>query len=472
MSLAPVHLEHLRSVCGAGQVLVDSTSLRRYGHDQTPEDRWAGTPDAVVLPATTAEVSAVLAYADSHLIPVTPRGAGSGLSGGAVPIHGGVVLSLERFNRVLSLDKAAGAVTVQPGVVTGELDKFLEPHGLFFPGYPMSEEICHIGGNIAENAGGGRAVKYGVTGSHVLGLQVVLASGSVLNLGGPRVKDVTGYDLLSLFVGSEGTLGVITEATLRVMPRPLYRRAVLALVDDLGDLAAVVESARAVPALSAVEVMDRKSLDILRETAPGFRDLVPSGGAYLLEVDGRHEALVARGQAALTEILGRLSPVLLQTADSDSAVVDIWKLRKQIPWAIKRLARGQSHEDVVVPSSRLGDLFSLLGTLELRHKVEAPAFGHAADGNIHVVPLRPEGIDDAAWPGLLESYLTDLYRSVVSMQGTISGEHGIGHKRREALGLALDDETISVMKAIKASLDPQGILNPGKIFPLGRPAYR
>ena len=459
-------ITELAELCGAANVASDAKALARYGRDQVPEERYAHAPDVVVKPASTGEVAEIMRLATRERLPVTPRGAGSGLSGGAVPLYGGICLSLERMNRILEIDTKNLIAVAEPGVVTNKLDEAVRPFGLFFAGYPMSEEFCFIGGNVAENAGGGRAIKYGVTGRYITGLEVVLASGEVLQLGGKRLKDVTGYDLVSLIVGSEGTLGVITKVFVRLMPRPAHRATTAALFADARSAMAVVPAIMTgggiVP--TSIEFIDRSSLaeacGMLHETIP----YEEAGAMLLLEVDGTHESQVRADAEALRAVCRAHAPLALILAESDAESERLWKIRKTVPWALKRRTTDQSIEDIVVPIAAIPEVLDELRRLEGTFGVAIPCFGHAGDGNLHAHVQKNPSWSREEWEAREPAILTELYEVVARLGGTISGEHGIGHKRKPYLPLVMSGRHIDLMRQIKHAFDPSGILNPGKIF--------
>ena len=470
MPFAPVTdsiVRELCAICGDARVIFgDASRLARYGRDQVPEKHLHVPPEVVVMPGSAAEVQAVMRLANRALVPVTPRGAGSGLSGGAIPVHGGICLSMERMDRILEVDTANLVAVVEPGVVTNRLDEVLKPLGLFFAGYPMSEEVCTLGGNAAHNAGGGRAVKYGVTRRYITGLEVVTPGGELLTLGGKRFKDVTGYDLLGLLVGSEGTLGIFTRITIRLLPRPRYRRSLLVLFDGvqpaIETVPEIVIKGRMVPA--SIEFMDRISF---QESCRSLREGIPyqrAGAAMLLESDGSHEAQVAAEARMMESVCLARGPLDVFAADSEEESGRFWKIRKQIPWTLKTLATHSSIEDIVVPVGAIPAIIGKIQALSSQYAVRIPVFGHAGDGNLHAHPLKDPGQTEAAWYDLIPRLLSDLYRETAALGGTISGEHGIGSKRRGYLRLVMDAGQIELLRKIKNVMDPNGILNPGKIF--------
>jgi glycolate oxidase len=459
-------LRELRRICGSANVIVDASRLARYAHDQVPEKRYHALPEVAVLPGDAAEVQAVAALANRERIPLTPRGAGTGLSGGAIPVYGGICLSLERMNRILEIDTENMVAVVEPGVVTNRLDEALRPHGLFFAGYPLSEEICFIGGNVGHNAGGGRAVKYGVTKRYVTGLDVVTATGQLLSLGGKRFKDVTGYDLVSLMVGSEGTLGIFTKVVIRLLPRPTHRATLLVLFDDmptaLGAVSAILSKAGLVP--SSVELMDKTCF---QEACRAIKETIAfekAGAVLLLESDGRAASIVEEEITALAAVCRSRGAREVMKAASEAETTRYWKIRKQVPWVLRTLSSRSSIEDIVVPVGAVGSFMMAIQELEERYAVRIPTFGHAADGNFHSHPLKSNGMSDEEWDEILPRLLADLYRAAAALGGTISGEHGIGNKRKSYLPLVMGPGEIDMLRAIKNALDPNGILNPGKVF--------
>lgn len=459
-------LQEIRQLLGTSNVSVDEKDQKVYGRDKITEEQYAGRAEVVVWPESTEQVVALVRLARERRIPITPRGGGSGLSGGAVPVEGGIVLSLERMNRVLEVDEENLVVVLQPGVVTKELDRILQPYGLFFAGYPMSEEICQIGGNVAENAGGGRAVKYGVTGDYVLGLEVVTGAAELLRLGGKRIKDVTGYDLKSLFVGSEGTLGIITQVTLRLLPRPQARTAVLGFVPQEAALKALT------PALlrdlsarpSAMELADATCMRLLRQVSKQWSWLPEGSGMLLVEFDGADMESIRPVRNEAEAMMKEHGLIEIQLSETPVEFEELWKLRKQVPWALMRTSPHQTLEDVTVPVSEAWPLIEATRRITGETGVEIANFGHLGDGNIHCTPIKPEACSVEEWHERTPEILTALYKEVRKLGGTISGEHGIGHKRRVYMPLVFTKEEMAVQRRLKAAFDPEGILNPGKVL--------
>lgn len=459
-------VEKLKQICGAEFVWFDDASkLEKYSRDKVP-DASAHLPEVVVLPKTAQQIAAVLKLANHEMIPVTPRAAGSGLSGGAVPIYGGILLSVERMNDILEIDDKNLMAVVEPGVVTNQLDEKLRQYGLFFAGYPMSEEFCFIGGNVAENAGGGRAVKYGVTGQYILGLEIVTASGEIIQLGGKRIKDVTGYNLVQLMVGSEGTLGIFSKIFIKLLPRPTVRQAILVLFEDPATAIAVVPEVMTAGKLvpTSIEFMDGFTFNM---TARALKEPFPYekiGAALLFEVDGTHSPIVAENAATIRTICRQRGAIEEYLATTDEEIERLWRIRKRIPWDIMRYTDHQSIEDIVVPMASIPRALSNLKRIGEKYGVAIPVLGHAGDGNLHAIPLKNPADSVAHWREILPALLQDIYTMTAELGGTISGEHGIGHKRRDYMHLVMSGAHLDMMRNIKRALDPNNILNPGKIF--------
>ncbi|MDX9979231.1 MAG: FAD-linked oxidase C-terminal domain-containing protein [Lentisphaeria bacterium] len=465
-SVTPALVRRLEDLLGARNVIYgDAEKLEPFSHDEVAGTQYAHPAEVAVRPGTAAEIAAVMRLANEERVPVTPRGAGSGLSGGAVPLHGGIVLLTDRLNRILEIDPANLMLVAEPGVVTNEINEALKPHGLFYAGYPMSLETCYLGGNVAENAGGGKAVKYGVTGRYVMGLEVVTPTGDVVQLGGKRVKDVTGYNLLQLMVGSEGTLGVFTKITLKLLPLPKFAVDLLCLFPSaeaaIGAVPRIMTGSGIIP--TAIEFMDQTSVQAscqyLNETIP----YAEAGAMLLITVDGADEAQVVRDYDAIGEQCLAAGAFEVYVADNANTSERIWKVRRNIAEAFKLVSPHQSLEDVVVPIAEIPKVVAGLAELSARHGVQIPCYGHAGDGNLHATPVMNPAWSLDEWHERLPAILTDLYRLVGSLGGTISGEHGIGHKRLPYLSLVLDEPQLAMMRAVKRALDPNLILNPGKL---------
>ncbi len=461
MAIPAGFLEELEAAFTPDELIVDPEAMEPYGRDET-EDLFF-PPEVVVRPRAREGVSALLVLASRHRVPVTPRGGGTGLSGGALPVEGGVVLALDRLDRIVKIDEADMVAVVEPGVITQVLQEAVEARGLFYPPDPASRGSCTLGGNLAENAGGPRAVKYGVTADWVLGLEVVLADGSVIRTGGACRKDVTGYDLTRLFVGSEGTLGVITEATLRLVPYPPARALLLAAFATMRDgLEAVLGVFREVTP-SVCEFLEGAALAAAAEHLS--RPLpAPGAEAYvLLEVDGMGEAEVETQLLTVGGVLeaDRASEVLV--AQNPRQTEELWALRRATGEAVKGLST-YKEEDCVVPRSRIVELVEGVKEIAGRHGITTLCYGHAGDGNIHVNILRM-GASDRVWHEELPGVIEEIFRLTVSLGGTITGEHGVGYTQRRYLPIGTGPRELEVLRSLKVALDPLGILNPSKVLP-------
>ncbi len=467
--VTPEIVDDLKRICGEAFVYFDDEKkLAKYSRDKVPEE-YGHMPEVVVLPKTAQEIAAVVRLANREMIPITPRAAGSGLSGGAVPIYGGILLSIERMNNIIEVDVKNLMAVVEPGVVTNKLDDALREYGLFFAGYPMSEEFCFIGGNVAENAGGGRAVKYGVTGHYIHGLEIVAPTGEIIQLGGKRIKDATGYNLVQLMVGSEGTLGIFSKIFVKLLPRPTVRQAILVLFEDPATAIAVVPevmtSGRMVP--TSIEFMDGFTFTM---TARALKEPFPYekiGAVLLFEVDGTHLSSVAENAATIRRICREHGALEEYLATTDQEIERFWRIRKRIPWDLMRYTSHQSIEDIVVPIAAIPQALSNLKQIGEKYGVVIPVLGHAGDGNLHAVPLKNPDETLSHWEKILPALLKDIYIMAAELGGTISGEHGIGHKRRDYMSLVMSEAHLDMMRKIKRALDPNNILNPGKVFSLG-----
>ena len=457
-------LDRLREIVGAENVLTGDDDLEKYSHDEVAELHYL--PEAAVKASSTEHVSRVLRLANEARFPVTPRGAGQGLSGGAVPVHGGVVLSLEKMNRILEIDQDNLMAVVEPGVITGDLHRAVEAVGLFYPPDPASLDSCSIGGNIAENAGGPRAVKYGVTREYVRGMEVVLPSGEVVNLGGKLVKDVAGYDLPQLLLGSEGTLAIVTKAILRLIPLPPVRVDLLAPFNDFRSASQTVSAIirnRIVP--TALEFFGKDcvlAVEALAQKEIPHRD---AAAHLLITLDGHDASAVEREYERVGEICMENGALDVLVADSPKLRDKLWEARRLIIEALKHLSpeKIMDTQDLVVPRARIPDLIERIEGIAKTHAMKIVCFGHSGDGNVHVNIIKD--MPDDVWKTKKAGAAADMYEAAISMGGTITGEHGIGLTRREYLPLAVPAPAIRLMKQIRDAFDPHCILNPGKIFP-------
>jgi glycolate oxidase len=438
----------------------DAEALAARAADATEDLR--SLPELVVRPRTEEEVRALLAAARELKFSVTPQGALTGLSGGALPVAGGVALDLTAMNRILEIDRENLFAVVEPGVVTEALQDAAEAAGLFYPPDPSSRGSCTLGGNVAENAGGPRAAKYGTTGRYVSGLRVVLPGGAVLPLGGKNRKDVAGYDLLSLFVGSEGTLGVVTQATLRLLPLPSHRRLLWAsFAREEAALSAVARLYGGGAEPSACEFLERRAAEVSAEWLS--LPLPADADAHLfVEVDGFEEPAVASDAERVGQTLLAAGASDVRVALTDREQRDFWRLRRGVGEAVKKLGP-YAEEDCGVPRARMPELLRAVREIASRRGLTAVCYGHAADGNIHVNVVQPPG-ERERWLAQRDAAVEEIFRAVVALGGTITGEHGVGLTQRAYLGLRHSPEVLSAMRAVKAIFDPDGLLNPGKIF--------
>jgi glycolate oxidase subunit GlcD len=449
-------LGQLRRILAADEVSFAPPVLKEHA-----SDKWFAShaPDAVVLPRSTKSVSATLRFADRHRIPVTPRGAGHGYVGGCVPVYGGIVLSLARMNRIKEINAADFVAVVQPGVNTAKLQKAVEQRGLFYPPDPASRADNLIGGNIITNAGGPRCLKYGVTRDYVLGLEVVLADGTVLRLGGRTHKNKTGFELHRLFVGSEGLLGVVTEATLKLLPLPPYRAC---LAVGFGSMRNAVRSLHAIFAAgflpAALELADSFTLAAAFKRT-GSERLRGCRAHLIVELDGQERSV--RGEIRrLRELLVPQKPLFVEIGLGAEQCEAVWQIRREFSYALRDTGLTKLNEDIVVPRGRLEDLFDFAARLQRKHGLSVACFGHAGDGNIHTNIMV-----DFTQPGAKrrsEAALDELFKQVLAWGGSITGEHGIGLAKQRWWPLAVSPEVHAFHRTIKHTLDPHGILNPGK----------
>jgi glycolate oxidase len=458
--VSPAQIQSLRQLKKLlpGEIILTPGTLAQYAGD-----KWFAShqPDAVARPRSAQSVAKILRFASRHRIPVTPRGAGHGYVGGCVPVCGGIALSLERLNRVLEINARDFVAVVQPAVVTEQLQLAVEKRGLFYPPDPASRADNFIGGNIATNAGGPRCLKYGVTRDYVLGLEVALANGDLVRLGGRTHKNKTGFDLHRLFVGSEGLLGVITEATLKLIPRPPYRAN---LAVGFATMKHAVRALQAILAAGflpcALELADQFTLAAAAKRT-GSRRLLGCGAHLIVELDGR-EKTVPGELRELRQIVRRHQPLFLDAGFGEAQCGEIWKIRREFSYALRDTGLTKLNEDIVVPRGRLEDLFRFTARLQKKHGLTIACFGHAGDGNIHtnvMVDYGQPGARDRS-----EAALDELFGQVIAWGGAITGEHGIGLAKKRWWPLAVSPEARALHLTVKQALDPLGLLNPGKFL--------
>jgi D-lactate dehydrogenase len=456
-------IRELAAVLGTDSLLLDPSERLAYGYDNS---RQQALPDAVAFPTTTEQVLALVRLCRQHRLPMVARGRGTNTTGASVPIAGGVVVSFERMNRILDIRPGDRVAIVQPGLLNGDLQIALKEHGLFWPPDPTSAPYCTIGGNLACNAGGPRAVKYGATRDNVLAVTAVTGAGELIRCGAPTSKGATGYDLSRLLIGSEGTLALIVEATLRLTPIAAQRRVLRALYRDVASAADAVARLMAQPVTpSMLEFMDGECVRLAREhmaSDSGDAELPAAGALLLIEVDGEQaslaDALLAVERAARGD--GCLS---VESAPDEAARERLWAARKALSPALRTIAAGKINEDVVVPPSRVPALVHAVEKIAADSALKIVCFGHVGNGNLHVNILYDP--DDSAETARARAALADVFDAVIALDGQLSGEHGIGLSKRDFLAKAIDPATLATMRAIKHVFDPDGILNPGKVLP-------
>lgn len=456
--LPPALVDTLQRALGRSGFSVDDADLLSYGYDNS---RLEGQAQGVAWASSEADVIAIVRACRVHRVPLIARGQGTNTTGATVPVQGGIVLSLERMNRIVEIDPDNRAVVVEPGVLNGDLQEALKVHGLFWPPDPTSAAFSSIGGNLACNAGGPRAVKYGACRDNVLALNAVAGTGELLHCGSRTTKGATGYDLTRFLVGSEGTLAVITQATLKLTPLPETLRTLRALYRDVAAAAAAVARIMRQPATPcALEFMDGEALRLAREI--GGADIPPAGALLMIEMDGSL-ASIQSSVAAVSLAAGGEGLIALDVATDANQVQKLWAARKALSPALRSIAPHKINEDVVVPVSRVPDLVAAVADISKRSRIPIVTFGHAGNGNLHVNLMFDPA--NAAQAAAAPPALAEVFDRVIALGGTLSGEHGIGIAKRPFMSKAISPATLAMMHAIKAQFDPDGILNPGKLLP-------
>jgi glycolate oxidase len=458
-----VHIESLQQICD-DRVFVQSEVLQNYGHDETED--FSFPPEVVIKPNSVGEISKILAYCNKNNISVTPAGARTGLSGGALPICGGVLLSMELFNKILAIDEKNHQVITEPGVITQVLQDTVREKGLFYPPDPASKGSCFIGGNISENSGGPKAVKYGVTKDYVLNLEVVLADGSVIWTGANVLKNATGYNLTQLIVGSEGTLGIVTKIVLKLIPHPTHDLLMLVpFFDATKACEAVAAIFRAGITPSGLEFMERDALVYTQKFTGDYSLQVADNHAahLLIEVDGFDPNMLMEECEKILSVLENFETDEILFADSEAQKNTLWSLRRKAGEAVKAQSI-YKEEDTVVPRYELPNLLREVKRIGQNFGFESVCYGHAGDGNLHINILKGN-LSDEKWNNELPIAIRELFQKVVQLGGTISGEHGIGLVQKDYMDIAFSSVSLDLMKGIKKIFDPNEILNPGKIFP-------
>jgi glycolate oxidase len=457
----PSAIQGLREIVGEEYVLTRKVDLVTYSYDATA-DVPRQIPDAVVMPASSREIRDIVNLARMRGIAIYPRGAGTNLSGGAIPLDRGIVLSFQRMNRILQVDAENLTATVQPGVVIQELNNAVAPHGLMYPPDPGTVNTATMGGSVAENSGGLRGLKYGVTKHYVMGMEVVLANGNIVRFGGKTVKNVTAYDFSSLFVGSEGTLGIITEITVKLIPAPKFRRTMLATyqtIEDAGNTVAGIIRAQVIPA--TLEILDRMTI----ETVEAYAHVgLPTDAEALLliEVDGMAEVVVQAEAEAVIRTVAENHGVL-RLAKSDAERDQLWAARRAALPALASLNNTVVLEDATVPRSHITDMLVACGNIGRKYNLVLGTFGHAGDGNLHPTILADK--NNAEEMERVHRAVEEIFETALRFGGTLSGEHGIGIAKMKFLGDEIGETGLDLMRSIKDALDPTHLLNPGKLVP-------
>lgn len=448
----------LEDVVGKENVLTSKEDLICYSYDAQLKE---SLPDAVVIPEDKRQIAEVLKYANKESIPVIPRGAGTGLAGGSVPVAGGIVLLLKKLDRIIDIDKDNLLAVVEPGVVTGELQSRVDELGLMYPPYPSSYKTSTIGGNVATNAGGLRGLKYGVTKDYVLELEVVSPTGVIFKTGAKTLKSVSGYDMTRLITGSEGTLGIITQTTLKLLPKPEFTQSMLGVFEDIRQAAKTVTeivNAGVIPV--ALEIMDKTTITAIED----FKHIgLPkdADAVLIIEVDGIKEA-VEKEAEKVAKIARENGAVSVKIAKDESEREDLWEARASALPALARIRPTTILEDATVPRSKITEMITEIQKISEKYRIQIGTFGHAGDGNLHPTILTDE--KDKEEMERVERAIEDIFKKTLELGGTLTGEHGIGMSKAPFLKLETGTEALEIMKGIKRTLDPNNILNPGKIF--------
>lgn len=458
----PEIIRQIISIAGEKYVFFDDENKEKYGRDETEDLQYF--PEVIVKPATSQEIAEILQLANNHLIPVTPMGARTGLSGGALPIYGGIALSMERFNKILFIDERNLQVTTEPGVITEILQNAVIEKGLFYPPDPASRGSCFIGGNVAENSGGPKAVKYGVVKDYVLNLEVVLPTGEIIWTGANVLKNATGYNLTQLFVGSEGTLGIITKIVLKLIPFPKLNLLMLVpFYSSARACEAVAEIFRAGITPSAMEFMERDAIDFVLRFNQDINFIIDNNiqAHLLIEVDGNNAEVLMNDCEVISNIVEQFDCGEILFAETEREKNDLWKMRRKVGESVKQNSI-YKEEDTVVPRAELPVLLEGVKKIGNKYGFRSVCYGHAGDGNLHVNILKEE-MSDNDWKIKLPQGITEIFQLVISLGGTISGEHGIGLVQKSYMSLAFNEIQLKLFRKLKKLFDPNLILNPGKV---------
>lgn len=455
-------ISQLAKIVGQDYVLLDGENLEKYAHDETEDLRYQ--PEVVVKPGTSEEIAAIMDLANLHHFPVTPMGARTGLSGGALPVYGGVALSMERFNKIVHIDERNLQVTTEPGVITEVLQNAVIEKGLFYPPDPASKGSCFIGGNVAENSGGPKAVKYGVVKDYVLNLEVVLPTGEIIWTGANVLKNATGYNLTQLFVGSEGTLGIITKIVLRLIPYPQKNLLMLVPFSNATKACeAVAAIFRAGITPSAMEFMERDAIDYVLQFNTDIQIAIKDHikAHLLIEVDGNNQDVLMQDCETIAQIVEQFECDEILFAETEREKNDLWKMRRKVGEAVKQHST-YKEEDTVVPRAELSVLLEGVKAIGNKYGFQSVCYGHAGDGNLHVNILKGN-LTNEEWELRLPQGITEIFQLVIKLGGTISGEHGIGWVQKKYMPLAFNEIQLNIFRNLRKIFDPNGILNPGKV---------
>lgn len=455
-------LRELVEICGQSYVITNSDLLENYSHDYTEDLKYF--PEVVVKPATAIEISEIMLLCNRHRIPATPRGAGTGLSGGALPVFGGIVISLERFNKILEIDERNLQATVEPGVINQVFQDAVIEKGLFYPPDPASRGSCFLGGNLAECAGGPKAVKYGVTKDYVLNTEVVLPTGEIIWTGANVLKNSTGYNLTQLLIGSEGTLGIITKIVFRLIPYPTHNLLLLVPFKDANNACKAVSAVfRAGITPSAMEFMERDAIDFVLKYVDVTLKIADDIKAHLIiEVDGNDPDSLFKDCEKITEVMNQFGAEEVLFAETTQQKAELWKMRRATGEAVKSHSI-YKEEDTVVPRAELSELLNGVKAIGKKYGFNSVCYGHAGDGNLHVNIIK-ENMSDEDWNTKVPLGIREIFTLTVKLGGTISGEHGIGLVQKDYMDIAFNTVQINLQKGIKNLFDPNNILNPGKMF--------
>jgi glycolate oxidase len=462
--VTPSIVQKLQSIVGEEFVKSDVDSRSNYGHDET--EKLLFLPEVVVKPITAEEISKILLLANEELIPVTPRGAGTGLSGGALPIYGGISLSMERFNKIIEIDERNLQATIEPGVINELFQNVVKEVGLFYPPDPASKGSCFLGGNVAESSGGPKCVKYGTTKDYILNLEVVLPTGEIIYTGANTLKNSTGYNLTQLMVGSEGTLGIVTKIIVKLLPYPKHNLLILVPFRNLDEACeAVSEVFRAGFIPSAMELMERDALDWVTKYVDSTVVKIENDiqAHLLIEVDGNDVTILNKEIEAIAELMSKFNIGDILFADSAAQKDELWKLRRKINEAVTSNAISKE-QDTVVPRAELPKLVKGIKQIGANYNFKSVCYGHAGDGNLHIRIIKGD-LTDEQWDGqYIKNAISEIFTLCKQLKGTISGEHGIGLVQQEYMKIVFSEKALALQKSIKQVFDPKGILNPGKMF--------